>query len=174
MIELLRTRRSIRQYTRQPIEAEKIELLKEALLRAPSSRSLRPWKFIFVNDPALLTQLAQTRPHGSQLLENAPLAIIIGGDERQSDVWVEDCSIAAIFVQLTAHSLGLGSCWIQIRNRRHNTDITAEAYIQELLNLPAELRLECIISLGYPAEHKAPIPREELHFHKINLNYYKD
>ena len=58
MIELLRNRRSIRKYTDMSIEAEKIELLKEAVLRSPSSRNFDPWEFIFVDDRKLLKQLA--------------------------------------------------------------------------------------------------------------------
>ena len=54
MIELLRNRRSIRQYLDRPIEPEKIERLKEAALRAPSSRNIDPWEFIFVDDRELL------------------------------------------------------------------------------------------------------------------------
>ena len=57
MIELLRNRRSIRQYSDAPIEPEKAELLKEAVLRAPSSRNLDPWEFVFVDDRNLLGQL---------------------------------------------------------------------------------------------------------------------
>ncbi len=50
MIELLRARRSIRRYTDRRIEPEKIEILKEAVLRAPSSRNIDPWEFIFVDE----------------------------------------------------------------------------------------------------------------------------
>jgi nitroreductase len=58
MIDLLRNRRSIRQYLDRPIEPEKIERLKEAALRAPSSRNIDPWEFIFVDDRELLAKLA--------------------------------------------------------------------------------------------------------------------
>jgi nitroreductase len=63
---------------------------------------------------------------------------------------VEDCSIAAIVAHLTAHSLGLGSCWIQIRNRAHSIEKTAEKHVQELLGIPSDLRVESIISIGFP------------------------
>ena len=52
-----------------------------------------------------------------------------------SDVWIEDCSIAAIIVHLAAESLGLGSCWIQVRNRQHNAETTSEDYVRDVLGI---------------------------------------
>jgi nitroreductase len=169
MLELLRNRRSIRKYDRRKIEPEKIELLKEALLRAPSSRGINPWHFIFVDEPQLLLKLSQCKPHGAAFLKNAPLGLVVCGDEQASDVWVEDCSIAAIIGQLTAHSLGLGSCWIQVRNRFYDAATASETYIQNLLSLPAHMRVECLLAVGYPAETKKPTPRETLLFDRISL-----
>ncbi len=172
MIDLLRKRRSIRKYQPREIEPEKIELLKEALLRAPSSKSSDPWEFIFVDDEGLLSQLSQAKTHGSGFIKNAALGIVVCGDERKSDVWVEDCSIACILVQMTALSLGLGSCWIQIRLREHQPNQTAEEYIQELLGIPEHIRVQAIISLGYPAEEKAPVPKEQLKINRIRRNRF--
>jgi nitroreductase len=170
MIELLRTRRSIRKYQSKPIDSYKIEILKEALLRSPSSRNINPWEFIFVDDRQLLAKLSQAKEHGSEFLKDAALGIIICADENKSDVWIEDCSIAAILVQLVAQSLGLGSCWIQIRNRKYNSSETSEQYIQQLMGIPEYIRIECIIALGYPAEKKRGIPANQLNYAKIRLN----
>jgi nitroreductase len=168
MIELLRTRRSIRKYLDKKIDPEKIDILKEALLRSPSSRSIRPWQFYFVDDRELLVKLAQSKEHGSSFLKNATLGIVVCGDEEQADTWIEDCCIASIIAHFTAHSLGLGSCWIQIRNRKHNESIMAEQYIQELLNIPKNLKIESIIAVGYPDEVKKGVPKETLDYSKIH------
>ena len=125
MIELLRARRSTREYLNRPVEQAKIELLKEALLRSPSSRSIDPWEFIFVSDREMLNKLAMCKPHGSRFLARAALGIVVCGDEQQSDTWIEDCSIASILVQMVAQSIGLGSCWIQVRNRTFNDQETS-------------------------------------------------
>lgn len=172
MIDILRTRRSIRKYQRTAIDGDSLEILKEALLRCPSSRGINPWTFIFVDDPTLLRRLSEAKETGSAFLKGAALGIVICGDETRSDVWVEDCSIASIVVQLVAQSLGLGSCWIQIRNRAHSDDTTAEEYIQEALGIPGELRVESVISIGYPAEEKKPVPKEQLDYGKIRFNKY--
>lgn len=171
MIDLLRERRSIRKYEAKDIEVEKIDILKEALLRSPSSMNRRPWEFIFVDDKDLLARLSRAKEHGAGFLRDAALGIVVCGDETVSDVWQEDCSIAAIIVQLAAQSVGLGSCWVQIRNRRHIQGMTSEEYIQGLLGLPADLRVECIISLGYPAEKKSCITNEQLGAHKGKIRH---
>ena len=93
-------------------------------------------------------------------------------DETVSDVWIEDCSIASVVAHLTAHSLGLGSCWIQIRNRLHSGEQTAEQYIQALLGMPAHVRVEAIISIGDPAEAKSSVPKDKLDYGKIRHNRY--
>ena len=172
MIELLRARRSIRKYTDKPIEPEKIEILKEAVLRSPSSRNFDPWEFIFVDDRGLLEKLSLSKRHGSKFLENAALGIVICGDGDKSDVWVEDCSIASILVQMVAQSMGLGSCWIQIRKRMHDDQATSEDYIRKLLNIPDQIMVESIIALGYPAEIREPLPREKLKDDRIRFNRF--
>jgi nitroreductase len=172
MIDLLRTRRSIRKYKKEVIDHRSLEIIKEALLRCPSSRSINHRTFIFVDDTGLLSGLSKVREHGSQFIKDAALGIIVCGDEIKSDVWVEDCAIASIVAQLTAHSLGLGSCWIQIRNRVHSREMTAEEYIQGILNIPRNLKVLSIISIGVPAETKSPLPIEELDY--ANIRCAKD
>ncbi len=172
MIDLLRTRRSVRAYELREIEAEKLEIIKEALLRSPTSRNFRPWEFIFVVDRDLLLRLSQSKPHGASFLKGAALGIVVCADENRSDVWVEDCSIASILAQLVAQSLGLGSCWIQIRKRMHADGTPSESYIQKLLGLPNTLKVESIISIGYPAEKRDPVSKESLETQKIRINRY--
>lgn len=170
MIELLRRRRSVRKFESRPIEPEKIELLRETLLRSPTSRGLNPWEFVFVDDPALLQTLSRAKKHGSSFLKGAPLGIVVCADPAQCDVWIEDFSIASILTQMTALSLGLGSCWIQIRLRQADTTTTSEEYIRKTFSLPSHLCVLSMIAVGYPAEHPEPILAEELPAGKIHRN----
>jgi nitroreductase len=173
VIEILRTRRSIRKYEKKGIDKDLVDILKEALLRCPSSRGINPWIFVFVDNRDLLHRLSQSKEHGSTFLRDAALGIVVCGDETKSDVWVEDCSITSIVVQLVAHSLGLGTCWIQVRNRFHSEEKTSERYIQEVLCIPEHLRVDSLISIGYPAETKTPVPFEQLEYAKIKYNGYR-
>lgn len=174
MIELLRKRRSIRKYTQEPVDPRKVGLLVEALLRAPSSRNINPWEYVIVDDRNLLAQLATAKEHGSAFLRDAALGIVICADSTKADVWVEDCAIAAILVQMTALSLDLGSCWIQIRNRFHAGGATSEAYIQGLLGLPQHIKVECIISIGTPGEKRPVLAAGSLQFDKVRHNCYAE
>lgn len=172
MIELLRKRRSIRKFTGEKVAPETVELLIEALLRAPSSRGINPWEFVVVDDPELLSLLSRSKEHGSGFLKNAPLAMVVCADSTKSDVWIEDCAIASIIVQMAALSLGLGSCWVQIRNRPHDGSRSAEEYIRELLGLPAHVTVESIIGIGHPGEAR-PVPTKDLQYEKVKRNRWE-
>ena len=154
------------------MEAEKIDLLIEAALRAPSSRGLNPCEFIVVTEQGLLEKLSEAKEHGSAFLKNAPLGIVVCADPDRSDVWIEDSSIASIFIHLAAESLGLAGCWIQLRKRMHNSGKTSEEYVSEVLNIPRNLKVESIIAVGYPDEKKPPHMKEELQYEKVHLNLY--
>lgn len=150
-INLLKTRHSVRRFTEQKVEAQKIETLIEAVLTSPSSKNTRAWNFYIVENPEIIAKLSQSKPTGGRFLKGAPLAIVVTGDERKTDMWVEDCSIATTIIQLEAEELGLGSCWIQIRGRYNNEEqtVSAEQYVQELLNIEEHNRVLCLIALGY-------------------------
>ena len=167
MLEILRVRRSIRRYKDRQIEEEKMEQLKEAALRAPSSRGINPWRFVFVTDKTMLEKLSSSKESGSSFLKDAALGVVVAAKQGESDVWVEDCSIASIILQLAGCSLDLGSCWIQIRNRRHSSSMSAEDYVKQTLSLPDEFLVECIISFGYPDEVKRPVAAADLEKNKI-------
>ncbi len=169
---IIRRRRSIRKYRKIPVEAEKIDVLIEAALRSPSSRGINPWEFIVVTDRGFLTELSRAKPHGSDFLKGAALGIVVCGDSGKSDMWIEDCSIASTFVQLAAESIGLGSCWIQIRERKFDRTRTSEEYIAQVLNIPRNLRVESIVAIGYPDEAKPPHAREALQYEKVHLGRY--
>lgn len=171
-MSLVQKRRSIRKFLDKSVEAEKIDLLIEAALRAPSSRGINPWEFVVVTDKDLLAKLAQAKQHGSAFLKNAPLGICVCADPEQCDVWIEDASIASIFIHLAAESLGLGSCWIQIRERMHDGKTSAQEYIAETLHIPAKMRVESIMAVGYPAETLPPHKKEELLFEKVHGDTY--
>ena len=170
--DLLRKRRSIRRFLDRPVEPEKRDRLLEAALRAPSSRSLNPWEFVVVDDPALLAKLAACKPHGAGFLGQAPLGIAVCADPERCDVWVEDCAIAVTYIQLTAVTLDLGSCWIQVRNRTHADGAPAGDYIAGHLGLPQRLRVEALVAIGYPAESKVGHPRESLLFERLHHNRF--
>ena len=171
MLNILYSRHSTRKFLERRVEEEKIKDLLSAALLAPSSRGNRPWEFIVVDDPALLEILSKSK-QGASVLKNAPLAIIVAGDPTKSDVWVEDCSIASILLQLEAEALGLGSCWVQIRNRKFNEQITANEYVHQHFNVPERLEVLSVVAIGYKTVEKPPYTENDLSWEKVFHNGY--
>lgn len=171
-IDLLRKRRSIRQFKNHPIEKEKVDILLEAGLRSPSSRSLDPWEFIVITEAEKIIQLSRAKPHGSDFLKKAPLLVVVCADPEKSDVWIEDTAIASLLLQLTAADLGLGSCWVQIRLREHNSQHSAQEYVAELIGLKKGMVVEAIVAIGYPAEEKPGHDKYSLAYNKLHFEHY--
>jgi len=172
VLEILKERRSIRKYQDKPVEKEKIDKLLQAALLSPSSVDSQPWRFIVIEEKEELQELARSKTGGSSFLADAALAIVVCADPDASDVWVEDASIAAFSIQLTAQSLGLGSCWIQIRNRRHDEETKSEDFVRDYLNIPDYIRVDSIISLGYPGEEKDFYTKDDADFAKVYQGKY--
>lgn len=172
LFDILKSRRSIRKFQNKEVEKEKIDVILKSALLSPSSRSIRPWQFIAVTDPELIRQLSLCREPGSGFLAGAPLAIAVIGDKDSSDVWIEDTSIAAAIIQLMAQDLDLGSCWIQVRERFHTEKVTAGEYIREVLGIPEQYSVECMIAIGYPGEEKKPYEENALQYQKLHFDKF--
>ena len=173
LFELLKTRRSIRNYLPKEVEIEKIIQITNAALMAPSSKRSIPWEFIVIEDKQMLVKLSECRSQSSKMLAASPLAIVVLADKTKSDVWLEDASIAAIIMQLEAQDLGLGSCWIQVYGREKDEHQTSEEYIRELLKIPGQYGALCILSIGYPNEERKPFEIEKLATNKIHFEEFK-
>ena len=172
MLDLLMKRRSIRKYKDMEIEDETLNKLLQGALTSPSSKNRKPWELIVVKDKNILEKLGDTRGSASGPLKNAPVAIVILGDSNVSELWIEDCSIISTVIQLLAENLGLGSCWIQVRNRTNDKNENVEDLVKGILNVPEKYGVECMISLGYPNEEKSPHSKENLSSTKIHYNEF--
>ncbi|SJZ81023.1 nitroreductase family protein [Garciella nitratireducens] len=172
MLDLLKTRRSIRKFQSREVEEEKIQELLKGALMAPSSKNKKPWELIILKDKEKLREVSQCRGKISAFIEKAAFGIVVVVDPETSDVWIEDASIIATILHLQAHSLGLGSCWIQVRNREMSEGESAEEYLKKILSIPQKYRIECMIALGYPAEEKKPHDEEKLCYEKIHKNSF--
>ena len=170
--ELAEKRRSIKVYADRPVEEAKIDTIIEAALRSPSGRAARPWAFVVVTDKNLLNKLSMAKPQGAAFVKDAPVGVVVCGDPSASGLWLEDCSIAAVTMQYAAHALGLGTRWAQINGNNFKEGTTSTQYIAELLGLPKNLTVECIIAIGYPGEAMVPYKKEELRFDKVGYNRY--
>lgn len=115
----------MRKFTSEELTQEEVVSLLKAALMAPTSKRSNSWQFIAVDDKACLERLSHCKKAGADFLKDAALAVVVLADPLASDVWIEDASIASIYIQLQAEDLGLGSCWIQVRERFTSDDVPA-------------------------------------------------
>jgi len=145
ILELIKTRRSIRKYKLDPIPEEEINKILEAGRWAPSASNRQPWSFIVLRSEETKRKLAETLTWGG-FLSQAPLGIAVVINPRASNHPVEDGAAATQNMLLEAHSLGLGACWIGAYGSVN------EESAKDILNVPDDKRLLSVIVIGRPAE----------------------
>lgn len=150
-IDIARSRHSCRTFTSEPLTAREMELITEAGDLAPSSRSRRPVRLVPVTDIDLIGRLAGCRDSGTKALGTATFLMIVAADPDVSDVWIEDCSIASIMMQMEAEDLGLGSCWVQVRLREAD-DGSTEDFITREAGLDSGWRVLSMVAFGRRAD----------------------
>ncbi len=153
VLEAIKQRRSIRQFTEQAIERELLEQILDAARWAPTAGNQQRWRFTVVTDPTVKEMVRKVSPG----IFATPAAFVVICAEAAPDAsdWDErtylaDCSIAAQNIMLAAHALGLGTC-VALSYAR--------SAVQEILDIPDQVKPELVITLGYPAEDPAPPPR---------------
>ena len=167
-IELLKHRRSCRHFTDETIDKESIDYILKAALMSPSGHRLTPWEFVVVEDKETLKALSVSKAAGATLVEKAAAAIVVIADTTKSDVWIEDCSIASVNMQLAAEDLGLGSCWVQIRLRKDNEGNDANDKVKSLLGIPEQYSVLSIIALGHKEHESQSFDENNLKWNKIH------
>lgn len=170
--QLIINRRSIRKFTEEPLTSEQVELIIKAGLMSPSSKSSNPWQFLLIEDKDMLEKLSLCKQHSSKLIAGAALAIVVLADPLTSDVWVEDASIASIMIQLQAEDLGLGSCWVQIRERLTVSGTSSDDYVRVLLDVPMQLQVLSIIAIGNKTQEKPPFDEDKLQWEKVHVGKF--
>jgi nitroreductase len=163
-MDALMSRRSIRNYTAEPVTDEQIETLLRAAMAAPSAGNQQSWRFVVVTEATQRELLSQATPY-SAMIARAPVAIVVCGDtraEKHLGYWVQDCSAAIENLLLAAHAIGLGAVWIgvhPIAERAQNVRVACE--------IPEGVEPMSMIALGNPVENKPPSERyEPAHVHR--------
>ncbi len=170
--ELLRNRRSSRKFTSEELNQEEVVVLLKAALMSPTSKRSNSWQFIVVDDKETLAKLSHCKEQSSSFIADAALAIVVTADPFASDVWIEDSSIASILIQLQAEDLGLGSCWVQIRERQTASEISSDEFIHGVLDIPLQLQVLSVIAIGHKKMEQKPFNEDHLLWEKIHINKY--
>lgn len=165
-------RRSIRKYGEELLSPDDTKKILEAALLSPTSKNRHSWEFIAVEEKEMLAKLAKCKPKSAEFISDAALVVVVLGNPLLSDAWVEDASISAINMQMQAEELGIGSCWIQVRNRFFSDTITSGEYINELLGVPMPLETLCMIAFGKKEKVRTPADIDNLHWEKVHVATY--
>lgn len=170
--ELIINRRSIRKFTSQPIDPDQVRLILEAGLMSPAGKRRNPWHFIVTENREVMQALAQTKEHGAAPVADAAIAIALVADPADSDTWIEDLSIATIMMQLQCTDLGLGSVWIHMRERLDATGTPAPYNVQQILQIPENYQVLCVLAIGHPDEIRKPYDTDKLMWEKVHVEKF--
>lgn len=160
LLEFLRTRRSVRRYRAQQPPIDLIMRVLDVARYAPSARNSQPWVFIVVTDPKVREELAKARappPGRPRPLQEAPVVIVLACNRDEDPMFYRyDGALAASYVMLAAHALGLGSVWIGV-----GAESELEA-VRRAVGLPPNYVPIALMPVGYPEEKPEPRPRKPL------------
>lgn len=159
-------RRSIRKYSSEKVEEEKIKKIVKAGFAAPSCGNQRINHFIIIKDKEILNNIADI--HGyAEALREADTAIAVCSnleEELYQGFWVQDCAAAAENMITEAVHLGLGAVWLGVYPKER---IIKD--VNSILEIPEKVKVLSLIALGYPAEEKEASNRyleAKVHFNK--------
>jgi nitroreductase len=169
IIDVIFSRRSIRQFAPEPLDRETLILLLKAAMAAPTACNSQPWEFIVVTEKETLDCIREKLPFARY---NNPAAIVVCGNPTIAhntaarEFWVQDCSAATENILIAAAGLGLGAVWIGIHPYASRIKL-----LRELLGIPENVTPLCMVSVGYPAERKEP--RTQYDEHRVYWQCYE-
>jgi len=151
VLDVIRRRRTIRQYTGQDVSDDQIHTLLTAGMSAPSMFNRRPWHFVVIRDPATKAVIAE-QLRLNKNVARAPVWIGVLANVGRSPTWRLDLSGAIENILLAATGLGLGAAWINA------IDVTlsdeASSKLEEALDIPEHFQLLAFVSVGHPAQER--------------------
>jgi nitroreductase len=158
VFEAISRRRSIRKYKTTPVEEDKLDKILEAARIAPSAANRQEWKFLVVKDREIRQKLVNAA-NGQNFVGEAPVTIVACSTESERVMpcgqyaYTVDLSIATSFMILEATELGLGTCWLGAYK---------EDEVKKILNIPEDIRVPAMFTLGYADETPGPRPRKTI------------
>ena len=168
VLENIHARKSVRQFTDEPVSQEHIKTMLKAAMAAPTAVNYQPWRFVVITERARLDAMAEVLPY-AKMLKQAPLAIVVCGETtwfegRENTYWQQDCSAATQNILLAAEALGLGAVWTGVYP---NMDLARP--LAEFLGLPGTVQPLCCIPIGHHDGTTQPKDKwkpENIHYEK--------
>ena len=166
ILENIQNRRSVRNFTGEPVEKSILITLLKAGMACPSARNRQPLAFVVVTERNMLDALGTGLPH-TKMLFQAGAAIVVCGDssvklqEGAIDLWYQDAAAATENILLAVEAVGLGAVWSALfpYSEREN-------HVHKILKLPSGILPFSIVPVGHTAgEH---LPRDKFREEKIH------
>lgn len=140
-LEILKVRRSIREYSGQEIPKDHLEKIVEAARFAPTARNVQPWEFVVITQVSTLKKIAELAENARFLVQAKACIAVFCADTKY---YLEDGCAATCNILLAATALGLGSCWVAGDKKPYCPEVA------RLLNAPVAYKLVSLVALGYP------------------------
>ncbi len=169
ILDNIMTRSSVRKYTSQEIEKEKIDLLLKAGMAAPTAGNRQPWELMVITDKEVLAAIPPMIK-GAHMADKAPLAICVLGSPEKAlvpDYWIQDCSAVTENILLAAHGMGLGAVWCGAFPDNNTGKVEG---MSKLLNLPEGTYALNVIVIGYPDAEA--VVKDKWDASKVHYNTY--
>ncbi|CAL7963997.1 Nitroreductase [Gammaproteobacteria bacterium] len=174
--ELLKNRRSIREYQDKKISSEVLREILSDACQAPSAMNRQPWEFIVIQDKKMMERISdesksnllreiENNP-GSQLKKyeallrsrqnvfyNAPCLVIIAG-KNENEFFQRDCTLTAAYFMFAATARNLGTCWIGLGGKIEGSALREDIW------LPEDYEVVATLIVGYPQKIPTASPRQ--------------
>ena len=167
-MDIIFNRRSVRKYTEQKIEPEKVDRMLRAAMQAPSATNQQPWEFLVIDDKDTIVKLADFSPY-AKMLPGAPLAMVILEKQgMRAPLFTEqDLGAAVQNLMLQAVEDGLGSVWMGVGRGTER-----ETFLTEMFNLPETVKPFSVLAIGYPADENAIKFEDRYDETRVHYNKY--
>ncbi len=171
VLDAIRIRRSHRSFVPgAELEDWQVENIVKAALWAPSAMHYEVCNIILVRDKETRKKLSRATPY-ALMIENASMAVVLTANPDESDWWVEDCSATAENILIEVADMGLGACWVQVREI--SQEFRPEEKVREILDIPDTHRVLCMIAVGVPKKEKEPHSEEERNRDRVHIEKFK-
>jgi len=152
-LEAIRTRRSVRSFTANPVPREIIERIIDGARLAPSANNIQSWEFVVVTDQATRERIASLTDYG-RFIADAPVCIAVFC--KNTRYYLEDGCAATENILIGARALGLSSCWVAGDKKRYAGEIS------KILGVPGSHKLISLLALGYSSIKASAYGKREL------------
>lgn len=151
--EVVKNRKSVREYSDKAVPKELIEKIVDAGRLAATARNEQPWEFVATSDKAVLKKICDMCPNGPFVKGASSLIAVFSRDTKY---YIEDCSAATENMLLAIEALGLGGCWVAGDKKDYAEDI------RKIFNIPDGYKLVSMVTVGYPKKQEKPHAKKSL------------